>query len=233
MARNSFPRTRALVAGVLFVSWIGYLAYLVSVTRDTIALAGPQIQTADIVIVADVKDDLGRGESEVRVKEVLSAATPVKIAAGEKILVDDLLFVGRKQGYRGAGSYVIPLKRIDGGSSFRVKMLPIVPGYYAPTTECEVLYGDNMEAVSKALSIETGAPAASILRLFEARAALGAKGILVPNLPFYFLGTKEFDEFQKRIRKADGRVAIPAEPGETRIYWATPQVVDEARRLLR
>ena len=91
MARITFPRTRALVAGVLFVSWIGYLAYLVSITRGTIPLAGPQIQTADLVILADVTDDLGRAAAEVRVEEILSAAAPGKIAAGAKMVVDDLL----------------------------------------------------------------------------------------------------------------------------------------------
>ena len=108
-------------------------------------------------------------------------------------------------------------------------MLPIVPGYYAPTSECEVNWGIDKESVARTLSRATGAPAARIERLFEARAALGAKGILVPNLPFYFTVTKEF---QERIAKAGGRVEIPAEPGESRIYWATPQVLEETRRLL-
>jgi hypothetical protein len=230
MARITFPRTRALVAGVLFVSWIGFLAYLVSITRNTIPLAGPQIQTADVVILADVKDDLGRAASEVLVKEVLSAAAPGQIVAGAKVTVDDLLFCGRLNGYRGEGSYVIPLKRVDPGSTYRVKMLPIVPGYYAPTSECEVDWGIDKESVAKALARETGAPAARIERLFEAKAALKERGIVVPNLPFYFTATKEF---QDRIAKAGGKVRIPAEPGESRIYRATPQVLEEVRALLR
>ena len=41
----TYPRLRAAIAGLLFVSWIGYLAYLVSITRGTIPLAGPQIRT--------------------------------------------------------------------------------------------------------------------------------------------------------------------------------------------
>ena len=127
---------------------------------------------------------------------------------------------------------MIPLNRVDSGSKFRVKMLPIVPGYFAPTSECEVLWGFDKQSVSKTLAQETGAPAARIEHIFEAKAALGATSILVPNLPFYFT-SKEFKEFQDRILKAGGGVAIPAEPGESRIYLATPQVLEETRRLLR
>ena len=115
-------------------------------------------------------------------------------------------------------------------------MLPIVPGYFATTSECEVDWDIDKESVAKALARETGAPAARIERLFEAKAELKEKGILVPNLPFYFAATKDFPamkDFQDRIAKAGGRVGIPAEPGESRIYWATPQVLEEVRALLR
>jgi hypothetical protein len=243
MATNSFPRARAVVAGVLFVSWIGYLAYLVSITRNTIPLAGPQIQTADLVILADVTDDQGRASQTVRVDETLFVARPAwNIEKGTKIDVEDLPFCAPKgmlndkpnpgQGYRGAGRYVIPLKRIEpgpmeSGPRFRVKMLPIVPGYYAPMTECEFYYGKDKGAVSKALSQVTGVPAGRIEAMFD------EPSLLVPNLPFYFTDPKAFEELDGRIRKAGGRIAIPPEPGETRIYPATPQVLEEVRQLFR
>jgi hypothetical protein len=239
MARNTFPRTRALVAGVLFVSWIGYLAYLVSITRGTIAVAGPQIQTADLVILADVADEKGRAAPKVDVVETLFARRPGwRNEIGKSIVVEDLPFCAPKgmlddkpypgQGYRGAGRYVIPLQRIEPGPRYRVKVLPIVPGYYPMTAECEVFRGKDKGEVSKVLSQTTGVSADRIEAMFV------GESLLVPNLPFYFAAdAKPFQDFQKRIANATGSVALPAEPAETRIYWATPQVIEEVRRLVR
>jgi hypothetical protein len=224
MARNSFPRTRALVAGVLFVSWIGFLAYLVSITRDTIPLAGPQIQTADLVILADVEDEKGRPGQKVRVHETLRVRRPewpkFKV---ESVLIEDLPFCGPKQGYQSKGLYVIPLHRLEPGPIFRVKMLPIVPGYYPMTSECSVSYGDDKTAVSRVLSETTGVSKERVEEMFD------KPSILVPNLPFYFGDSKQFDS---RIRKAGGHVDT-AEPGETRIYRATWQVLNDVQRLLQ
>jgi hypothetical protein len=230
MARNTYPRTRALIAGVLFVSWIGYLAYLVSITRDTIPLARPQIETADLVVVADVMDDGGRALEKVRIKETLSGRHP----PNPELVIEDLPFCGSRQGYRGAGSYVIPLERSKGSPNFRVKLLPVVPGYFPPTMECEICYVDDKVAVAKALALQTALEQRTGLSANRIEAMFVTPCLTVPNL---FMDEtepprRETKPFEDRIRKAGGTVGIPIALGETRIYLATPRVLDEVRQLL-
>ena len=105
---------------------------------------------------------------------------------------------------------MIPLSALDPGPRYRVKMLPIVPGHYAPTPSAKST-GARQGAVAKVLARETGASATRIEGMFEAKAALKAEGILVTNLPFYFAATKEFEDGSPRPA---ARSRIPAEPGE-------------------
>src|SRR3954466_5555484 len=89
----TFPKVRAAVAGVLFVCWIGYLAYLVSITRDTIPLARPQVEVADVVVLAEVRDEKGRPAPTVRVQSTIHVAYPGSgVPAGTEVAVDDLPF---------------------------------------------------------------------------------------------------------------------------------------------
>ena len=154
---------------------------------------------------------------------------------GLELIVDDLPFCGSKQGYRGAGRYVLPLEDRKGSPNFRVKVLPVVPGYYPPTMECEVCHVDDKVAVAKALAQQTA---------LEQRTGLSAnrienavRGPLSGVRVDLFMdetepGRRETKPFEDRVHKAGGTVGIPITLGETRIYSATSRVLEEVRRLL-
>ena len=177
-------------------------------------------------------DEEDRAAQKVRVVDVLSGGGAAMLV-GLELIVDDLPFCGSKQGYRGAGRYVLPLDR-KGSSNFRVKILPVAPGYFPPTMECDVCYVNDKGAVAKALAQQTALEQRTGLSASRIEAMFVGRCLVAPNL---FMdetepGRRETKPFEDRVRKAGGTVEIPIQLGETRIYSATPRVLDEVRRLL-
>jgi hypothetical protein len=114
-----FPKVRMVVAGILFVSWIGFLAYLASQTRSPIVLSRPQFLVADAVALVKIQDDDKRTHEIVR---FLRAAGD----AGQNTIAH-LDLIGADQGWRGPGEYIVPLTKTKEG--YAVTTLPPVPGY--------------------------------------------------------------------------------------------------------
>ena len=50
----SQPRTRFFLALAAFLAWIGYLGYLVAITRDPIILSRPQFLPANVYVLAQL-----------------------------------------------------------------------------------------------------------------------------------------------------------------------------------
>jgi hypothetical protein len=223
--RMVFPKTRAIVFGVLFLLWLGFLAYLVTTTRGVIVLAQPQVLTANLLIVADVRDQAGRPAATVQVTQVLAAEKDAwKKLAGQSLELDDLPFCSANQGWEGPGSYLIPVTRTEPGQLTidRVTLLPIVPGYHPAAAEAKVDTGKALGDVAKVLADVTGVPLPRINELMVA-----------PVVEVFNVPLRGFDDqriLAERLAKAGGRL-LDFRPGESRIYKANPQVLREAARL--
>jgi hypothetical protein len=126
---------RLAVAALLFMCWIGYLAYLAATTTQPIVLSRPQFLIADLYVVATVAANPKMEDEpadEVTVKQVVWSANKddSKLA---KIRVKDLHYhkSATPSGWQGPGDYVLALSRNkDDGQSFQVTPLPRTPGFY-------------------------------------------------------------------------------------------------------
>ncbi len=105
--RMVFPRARLVVSACLFVAWLGYLLFLVLQNQQMVVLSRPQLLTAPVCVVAEVRDKNGRPAAEVVVERVVWAEAGKKTP--EKIEVQNLPALGEKEGYKGPGTYILPL----------------------------------------------------------------------------------------------------------------------------
>ena len=67
------PKVRLILAGSLFLAWIGYLGYLVAITRNPVILSRPQFLVADAYVLAKL-ESAPKGEhpaDKIQVMEVL------------------------------------------------------------------------------------------------------------------------------------------------------------------
>lgn len=127
----TFARIRLLVAGLLFLGWIGYLAYLaftVGIHRPEI-LSRPQFMISTFDIVATVKSP---DEQFVDVKKVHWPKGPNgKALEGKKIAVNNLSLT--KDHWKGSGDYILPLIKSAEGKNgedvFEVAAVPHSPGF--------------------------------------------------------------------------------------------------------
>ncbi len=142
---NSADRKRPvllLAVAVLFVGWIGYLAYLALTTRNPIVLSRPQLLAADVVVLGRV-DAL---DGPVVVEKVVRAAKPEQAPAeGKPVEIRNLSEC--KDDWGGAGRYLLPLTAEPGGKGYRVTAIPRSPGYFGgspriyratPRTEAQI-----------------------------------------------------------------------------------------------
>jgi hypothetical protein len=93
-----------VVLAALFLSWIGYLAFLAFTSRHPIVLSRPQFLAADLDVVA-VVDGL---DKPVEVREVLSPQKPeAEALVGRSIAVTNLKTC--QADWKGSGLYILPL----------------------------------------------------------------------------------------------------------------------------
>jgi hypothetical protein len=125
-------KLRLIVAALLFVGWIGWLAYLVSITRDPVILSRPQLLVSDLCIVAEVGEEKGSPAAEVTVRKVVWYGD-AKDKDLSRITVVDLPSLGLEQGFEGPREYIIPLRKIGTKKAmYVVTALPPSPGYIPP-----------------------------------------------------------------------------------------------------
>ena len=125
---------RLLITAVLFVGWIGYLAYLVAATSQPIVLSRPQLQVSDFDVIATQSS----GDSFV-VGEVLYPAAKNDEWKGKSIVVVNLdkCQTFTSEGWHavppGSGPLLLPLQAAgsaqDGAAKFKVVPIPASPGY--------------------------------------------------------------------------------------------------------
>ncbi len=241
----TFPKVRVVVFAVLFLAWLGFLLFLVVETKKT-HVARPQFLVAQAVLLASVRDDDGKADPDVTVKEVLWGGK--KLHAGQQLRLTDLLGLQKVQGYAGSGDYVIPLMQHGAGW----QIAPIAtPGYARPKASLshatlEIIdAGGNQELVLERLlayAKEKPREADDLPDPFLPAIALSYLGRA------YFLGPIDWDQMidlprgpiRRRLPFADALTLkdelenagakVIISPVELRIYPATPEVragVDE------
>jgi hypothetical protein len=211
MVAMVFPRARLTVAALLFLGWIGFLAYLVATTRDPVILSRPQFLVAPLHIVAQVEEAGGRPAATVLVKEVAYARGEgdAKLA-GTQLVVEDLPECGPAQGWKGPGDYILALSLGKAGDKVvhQVTTIPISPGYEPITTSVEVLArGADTEKTAALIRSFTGWP--------DDKARDFQRGTLKRNVRWV-------DAVQFKTQMEEAGAAIGLRAGEGRIYRATP-----------
>jgi hypothetical protein len=211
-----FPKARLAVSAGLFLAWIGFLAYLAARTRDPVILSRPQAVVSSVVLIADVKEQNGRPAVTVAVNKVAWAlAREDNNLAGSQLTVDGLADVGQPQGWRGPGTYILPLtkRKTSAGYAYEVTSLPMSPGYRPEYVTVELLRvgaeKDKVSALVHSLTSSTGEVAPGVVRRD------------VPQ--------KEAVEF-KRTADALG-AGVRLSEGESRIYRATPDALAQLEEL--
>ena len=110
------------VTVVLFLSWIGWLAYLAFTTTKPIVLSRPQFLVSDLDVIAEV-DGL---DEPVTVKEISWPQTDApKKLINTQIKVENLRDC-QDHGWSGPGLYILPL--VMEGMTYRAAAIPPSPG---------------------------------------------------------------------------------------------------------
>ena len=110
----TFPKARVIVSGGLFVAWLGFLVFLI-LDSNTIILSRPQFLIAQLYVVADIKNDHGRPDPDLRVEEVVWAANPQDREL-KAITLPELAEAKKQHGYAGPGRYLLPLQKKANGT---------------------------------------------------------------------------------------------------------------------
>ncbi|MFO0968616.1 MAG: hypothetical protein U0793_23920 [Gemmataceae bacterium] len=201
----TYPRLRLAVATILFLGWIGFLAFLVVRTRDPVILSRPQFLKADAVVVVDLAEKNGVPATEVTLKETLWQAEG-KEAIPTALRLAAVADIGPDQGWRGPGEYIVPLRL--GSTGYEIPPIPWSPGF-SPLTQLEIItLGADKNVVP--WIIEHTRFSAD-----EAKRASIKSPLVVRNLPY--------DAAYKMKQKLEslGADVNPLVFGEYRIYRAT------------
>ena len=117
-----FPRARAVVAGLLFLAWLGFLLHLVVASRDLIVLSRPQFLVATRYVIAEVQAADGKPAPRVKAETVWAADREPT----EEFDVVNLPAIGPASGWQGPGRYILPLWKAPTG--YAVPPIPPAPG---------------------------------------------------------------------------------------------------------
>lgn len=216
-----FPKARLLVAGLLFVGWLGFLFFLVVRSQTAVVLSRPQVLVADLVVLAKLEGEpTDRAPYSAHVEKVLYAKDPAyRAVENQKIAIVDLPFITAKQGWTGAGSYLVPLtwnKTDKDNPTYHVTVLPPVPGYYPSTATVRLRAGSPsnktlLELLQKFTGLEPELVEASLKQL---------PADVRRNVP-----VREAEAFAEAARKAGASVDLI--PAEARIYPATKSILSQ------
>jgi hypothetical protein len=212
----TYPRLRLAVAVLLFVGWLGFLAYLVTRTRDAVILSRPQLLETELIVVAEVKEKDGKPLPDVTVKETLWSG--VKEKAATTLHLAALPETTSALGWRGAGDYILPLVKTENG--YDIASLPRSPGYI-PKLQVELGgLGKDEAKVLSWLREHT-----SVSEEEAKKASPKAPVIVQRNLDY-----ADADKLKQKL-EAFGALVLPLHIGVYRIYRATSDARAQVREI--
>ncbi|MSQ95718.1 MAG: hypothetical protein EXR98_14325 [Gemmataceae bacterium] len=124
----TFPKARLAVAACLFVAWLGFLLFLVIDARK-IVLSKPQFLIAQMIVVAEVRDQGGIVDPEVAIEQVLWSSDPA-LKSMNALKLPDLSALAEPNGYQGTRKYLLPL--IQSPAGWAITPIPRLGAYPAP-----------------------------------------------------------------------------------------------------
>jgi hypothetical protein len=177
----TFPRARLVVSALLFVGWLGFLFYLVLESWQTVVLSRPQLLVSDLCVIADIGADGAAPDPHIKVRELVwGEGEKDRKLEGQSILVPNLIDVGGAQGYRGPGTYIVPLTRqmVQKEPLYFVTAVPPMPGYSPPFYHVEVVRpGPNADGVAAAVAAFLGVSEAEARERLNQMPALVKKNV--------------------------------------------------------
>jgi hypothetical protein len=127
----SSPRARLAVAALLFLGWVGYLAYLAATTTRPVVLSRPQFLAAQLYVIAGLERKVGVDNVPAETATVCEVVwadgeAPKK---GERIVIRNL--PGKAEhGWNGTGDYILALTRGSAaGGDYQVTPIPRSPNF--------------------------------------------------------------------------------------------------------
>ncbi len=220
----TFPRARLVVSACLFLAWLGYLLYLVLLSRHTVVLSRPQFLVASLCVIGEVGDKDRQPDPEVRVVDVVWSDSPADGKLKDtKVHVANLADAG-PQGYIGPGTYILALNKMGPPTVplFVVTPVPSSPGY-VPAFVNVRLYAPGPEPARavRLAHADLGLDEADARDLVKA-ATVKTPVLLVRNVRRE-RALKFVNDLEEGSRGAkDGpEVALPA--NDIRIYPLTPE----------
>ena len=215
-----FPKARLVVSGLLFVGWILFLLYLVTITRDPVILSRPQILVANLCVLAKIDERDGRPAPEVRVTKILWSADDAQALAGKLLPLADVADLDRPQGWAGAGDYLLALTKRRSGKeiSYELTAIPQM-GFHPATVAVELVdVGPHRDQVAAHLQQALAVDAKQADALTRA-----------PGLLKLYLAREAADQLKKDLERLKAVVILP--PRETRIYRATEDALQQFHEL--
>lgn len=150
-----FAAQRLILTAALFLSWLGYLTYLVMCRPHTpggllgafegrpLTLSRPQFLVSTLDVVANVSGEKG---DRVIIEEVLFPKSNPPVKPGEEIHVENIDLcrplsdplakeTNPPPDYSGPGRYLLPLQPLDANEARRFEVVPTPPspGFPNPT----------------------------------------------------------------------------------------------------
>src|SRR5262245_1750020 len=114
-------RIRLVVTAVLFLGWIGWLAYLAATTTRPVVLSRPQFLVSTLDVIAQVEGD----HPALTVTVVEVHWPPGQEDWKGKVIT--VINLPACEGWHGPDTYILPL--VKDGERFQVASLPTTPGY--------------------------------------------------------------------------------------------------------
>jgi hypothetical protein len=182
------------------------------------------LERSNLVVVAALKDDSGRAAAHIVIDKVLYAENPAwRQLAGQALELKELAFFSAKQGWLGAGDYVIPITRHNGGQpEDHVTLLPLSPGFYPSTSEVTIDVSDSGRNLAANVAELVDVPAPRLRELF--------KSTIVTLWHVPGRTVEELKTLDQAIEKSGGKMK-EARLAESRIYPATPDVLEQVSRI--
>lgn len=126
MTRMSWQTGRLIVAGLAFTLWSAWLGWQVWRHPAPTLVSQPQLLVAPVVVVAELSAPAEGQPATAKVREVLKGGG--FLPADQTVR---LLDWNQAAGFRGPGTYLLPLQPIDRAQGrFSVVPVPVSPGHY-------------------------------------------------------------------------------------------------------
>lgn len=130
-------RFRLFLALTLFLSWIGYLGFLVTHTTrgadgKPVRLSLPQFLTSELDVIIELKNQ--ENSAITLITEILYSSLNDKTPkVGESLIINNLEIPDSQRNEK--NTWILPLRTFDFGKSYEIAPIPASPGFSGRITK--------------------------------------------------------------------------------------------------